>query len=363
MTSRKVLFVTGNVSLNNGGSRSFFELYNAWNSNVESDILAVGIHLGRVVTRQKLVSLKQVSSESLKFNPVIYGVLFKYFPGLFNKWLVNYIKRKRSYSLVVLNVPLTLEGSDVKVLFHHNGSFIKIRSSYDYLGKTLSYNQLSLYWDGRLFQSSLQKTRSINASRELQYDVTINPVIDENTLSKISNRGVSESIIMVGSIQERKGYMDLIPLLDIIKNNGLEVTVFGEIADRSYYADLQSLIESLGCSGLISFRGFSKNYLDHLASASLVIHLAHDEGVSRTVREAAYLGKPILCYRIDGNIEVLGKNYLLMSDLGDKVCLRNKLKDFLEARDKRKYYSSYPKSFLKSNYNQSVQEYIRTLGL
>lgn len=361
--ARKVLFVTGNVSQNNGGSKSFLELYNVWNSFVESDILAVGIHMDRVSAKRKLISSNIISAKSLKFNSVFYGILYKYSPKYYSKWLGKYINRNTDYSLVVLNVPLILEGCETKILFHHNGSFTKILGSYSYLGKAQSYDHLLSYWDGRLFQSILQMNSSVNVSWKLQHDVTINPVIDESALSKVSNRNVDKSIIMIGSIQERKGYMDLISLLTPIKKYGFKVSVFGEIADKAYYDELVSRIETIDCGDLVSFRGFSLDYIDHLAAASLVIHLAHDEGVSRTIREAAYLRKPILCYKIDGNIEVLGENYLLMTDLGDALSLQNNLKNFLEASSHQVYSSNYPKSFLKSNYYQSVQEYIRTLDL
>ena len=46
--------------------------------------------------------------------------------------------------------------------------------------------------------------------------------------------------------------------------------------------------------------GFRRDYLNFIAHADVLIQLSDKEGFSRVLREAMYLGVPIVTFRIEG---------------------------------------------------------------
>lgn len=160
-------------------------------------------------------------------------------------------------------------------------------------------------YDGILFQSDIHcatAKKLIGNRKNIHFEV-LYPSCNEAAAYKAQN-GQSpykgeKNIVIVGSVQPRKGHHLLKYLSEASANYTEKVNfhIVGNILDREYFEDQ---VKPLLKVANIHFYNFRSDYLSFIAHADVLIQLSDKEGFSRVLREAMYLGVPIVTFRIEG---------------------------------------------------------------
>lgn len=112
------------------------------------------------------------------------------------------------------------------------------------------------------------------------------------------------SVVVVGSIQRRKGQRDAIEALAGCPDHVI-LHLVGPIIDSTYYHELLAEAARLEVVDRVVVHGYRKDYARFLAHADILLQPSSAEGVSRVLREAMCCGLPIVAYRIPGTSATL----------------------------------------------------------
>jgi glycosyltransferase involved in cell wall biosynthesis len=144
--------------------------------------------------------------------------------------------------------------------------------------------------------------------------------IDKQLLSMSSkSRGY---ILSVGQIQPRKRHEDAIRTLSILASEipDIRLGIAGQIYDRGYYQELQSLAHDLGVSRRVEFLGGRTDILQLMQQADALVLCSKSEGLPWVILEAMAVGLPVISSAIGGSKEIIdhGRTGLLVP-MGD-IC-------------------------------------------
>jgi len=198
-----------------------------------------------------------------------------------------------------------------------------------------------------LFQSRGQET----AFGELFPEVTVEtsvlwPSCDEPSVSQQATLKSTLppnkfNIVCVAKFQEKKGQLELLKaftsLLPRFPDAHLSF-VGGSIADRTYVNRCIAYIEDNDVGQSISLFGQREDAATFIAHCDLFALTSGGEGVSRAIREAAFLGKPILTTRLDGSESFLtpeGAFYSISRSPSDIVVEMEKAMSNVQERNRR----------------------------
>jgi glycosyltransferase involved in cell wall biosynthesis len=99
-----------------------------------------------------------------------------------------------------------------------------------------------------------------------------------------------------------------------------------EAEDRTYFAELKTLIESLGLIARFTFTGYRSDTSRLVAASDIIVLCTHAEGLPLVVLEAMAQAKPVIATAVDGIPEVIkdGETGLLHAhedaeQLGDRL--------------------------------------------
>jgi len=201
----------------------------------------------------------------------------------------------------------------------------------DYVLKVLTRNRngiddlssyISLYaaFDWLIFEVASEAYK-FNAITGGNSAVSLFPSICESKFSNMVERdapfdhnGVF-NVVIVSTIQMRKGLHALPDVLFNLSSRSIPAVfhIVGKVLDADYLAHIQYQIEVMGLWDSVKIYGHRNDYLNFINSADAVLHLSTAEGVSTALREAMYLGKPIVSFSIPGVRDLLsdGENALL----------------------------------------------------
>lgn len=114
------------------------------------------------------------------------------------------------------------------------------------------------------------------------------------------------SVVVVGSVQRRKGQDDAVRALALLRRSGAVTLHFvGPVVDAEYGEGIRRLADDLGVASSVVTHGLRADYARFLAHATVVLQPSSAEGVSRILREAMLLQRPIVAYSIPGTSSVL----------------------------------------------------------
>jgi L-malate glycosyltransferase len=114
-------------------------------------------------------------------------------------------------------------------------------------------------------------------------------------------------LVAVGSLLECKGHIDLIQAVAELQTThaNVHLLIAGEGPERERLA---AHIASCGLTERVRLAGFRDDACRLLASADLVVHPSHTEGLSLVLIQAQLLRKPIVATAVGGAAEVLNAN-------------------------------------------------------
>jgi glycosyltransferase involved in cell wall biosynthesis len=139
-------------------------------------------------------------------------------------------------------------------------------------------------------------------------------ISDGVDLSDVSDRetdldldGPAEFIACVGGIQQRKGQLDLIDALAIVKREHPQVVLLlcGTFGDEPYANEIRTRIEDTGLGSSVKFLGFRSDVAGIVRRCRLVVHPAKSEGFGLAILEAMALGIPVVATRSGGPEEII----------------------------------------------------------
>ncbi|ELY5265104.1 glycosyltransferase family 4 protein, partial [Vibrio cholerae] len=208
------------------------------------------------------------------------------------------------------------ESSDEKNVLEAYLEYIK---SYDYV----------------LFQSESQANELDNllATSDTR-TVLVRPSVSEKDINlclekdKIVLDRSKFNITVVGSVQKRKGQDLLIEIANILSNEPVDfvINVVGNVLEHDFYESIKRLVADNDLSDRVIFHGFQSDYLTYMNNSDIILQVSKEEGVSRILREAMALAKPIVSFRLDGTADLLSEDVdCLLAEPGSVKDISDKL--------------------------------------
>ena len=132
--------------------------------------------------------------------------------------------------------------------------------------------------------------------------------------------GNSFRIVSVGRLVKQKGYDKLIPLIGILRDKQLDISLF-LIGEGEEYDNLQKITQEYHLSDRVSFLGYQKNPYALMRHMDLFVCSSRSEGYSLVIAEALVLGLPVISMNCAGPDQLLegGKYGVLCDDYDDLV--------------------------------------------
>lgn len=179
---------------------------------------------------------------------------------------------------------------------------------------------------------------SINLTADFYFSAREFPQKDMYTIAHVSSPI---------ALDNRKGYVEIIKALSILKNKGLPVKIkFAGGGDQKAIDYYKTFAKNLGLSDRIEFVGLlSQDELrSFLIDADLLALPTKAEGLPRVIIEAMAVGLPCVSTNVSGNPELLQEEFLL--DYSDVDGFANKITELLT--DEEKYKATSIHNFQKS---------------
>jgi glycosyltransferase involved in cell wall biosynthesis len=204
-----------------------------------------------------------------------------------------------------------------------------------------SYVQYLQVFDRILFQNEGQR-RDFEALRYPSVGQTA--VIWPSCNESAARRAAAEpdpydsslvNLVCVAKFQRGKKQLDLIKAYGEVlpKYPSTHLTmVGGSIKDKSYLMECQEYVAEKKLTDHVEFVGYREDALRYIAHSDVFVLVSEGEGTSRAVREAVFLGKPIVSRRLAGVESFLGAEGAFWV-VGKDV--RSVLEEVLQGSDKR----------------------------
>ncbi|MEF3021850.1 glycosyltransferase family 4 protein [Vibrio mimicus] len=323
----KRIYVFSNaISRKNGGSSSILDLSNCISqlghtveirsvlgvldkliykaSNINRDI-SIGFMKPSVLNGKKISKPKRILNRIFSFNS--------------QDEIVEYSIILDSFGLPE-NIKKDLKRKNCKIILNHAGSVSAFSQYFMDYESSDENNVLEAYleyiksYDYILFQSESQANELDNllVTSDTR-TVLVRPSVSEEDINlclekdKIVLDRSKFNITVVGSVQKRKGQDLLIEIANILSNEPVDfvINVVGNVLEHDFYESVKRLVADNDLSDRVIFHGFQSDYLSYMNNSDIILQVSKEEGVSRILREAMALAKPIVSFRLDGTADLL----------------------------------------------------------
>ena len=130
---------------------------------------------------------------------------------------------------------------------------------------------------------------------------------DWNTVSKRPGPPAEILITTVGNIRRVKGHDIFIKAAAAIVPHfpNVSFNIAGDVLERDYFAELQTLVLDLNLSDRFHFVGGITNLREHLSAADIFVLPSRSEGFSNAIVEAMAAALPVVATNVGGNAEAV----------------------------------------------------------
>jgi len=164
------------------------------------------------------------------------------------------------------------------------------------------------YYVEREVRKCISKT--LYGNYAIHADVISNPV--DSRFFNIKHNPISNQLLYVGGIEERKGLDILIRSLYIVKKQipDIKLHIVGEIRSPVYCANVMKLISDLNLIDNVKFVGKinDEKLMNEYSNASIYISPAFEESEGITILEAMASGTPVIATRSGGSENIVKDN-------------------------------------------------------
>ena len=383
---RKIHIFTRAVSRKNGGSSSIVDLANGFvEINKEVVVYTQFGFLDKYIYKPTYVN------DNLNISVLDYNV-YKKLP---QKQSLKKLVLNKLLGITTIFQPQHIQGSIVidaiglpfnyinklqndgcKIVLNHAGSpnaFIKFfglnGAKRENLKKaTKEYLEMIRQYDYILFQSSTQAKKLCDLAKwHADKTLVLTPGVNEDGMNCIKKQGSmfeegDFNVVIVGSVQQRKGQHLLSQIAKkIIKDiANIKFHIVGNTIDEKYKERVEEDIRRENLKDVILFYGFKDDYLSYMSSADVILQVSEEEGVSRILREAMFLQKIIISFKLDGTNDLLEDgNDSLLCPYGDLHAIAKNILYAYRNQDACKKLSLRAnENFLKK---YSKKEYLKNL--
>ena len=194
------------------------------------------------------------------------------------------------------------------------------------------------------------------------------------SVSALSERGIQNArqilsydpsffyILSVGRIVKDKGIRELAKAFVNLysENNRLRLVLVGTFEEKLDPLDDEIMKLIRNHPGII-FAGWHDEVEYYMHLAVLLVHASYREGFPNVVLQAGAMECPVVCSRIDGNIDIVDEDVNgLVFTAGDEIDLYNKLKEAISDQDGMRKKATLLRRKIEENFDRSfVQEKLR----
>lgn len=214
------------------------------------------------------------------------------------------------------------------LVFNHAGSpetFIGWWADGDSRARLRQYRELLRRHRYVLFQAEAHAEEAIAlGALDPEAALRLRPACDEIVMSEAATLPTPfaadrRAIVYVGSLQERKDQESSIRAFALLAGDASDVDLHlvGGKTNSIYGAQMVPLAQQLGLRERVVFWEHRDDHGRFLAHADVVLQNSLSEGVARSLREAAFLAKPIVATALPGTQELLGNDGAWLSPPGD----------------------------------------------
>lgn len=303
-----------------------------------------GVHLSKVPSH---VEIKYLFGPKSNLSRRIIYKCFKYIPA--EKFYQKYIKEKYDIEIAFL------EGSTTKFISgsgnHDSKKIAWVHTDFS------NHHWTAPYYKGdeeerrryQLFNQIVFVSNDARAGFEKTLDlheklsVIYNPIDAEEIMAKSQEETISNkrlTICSVGRFIKAKGYDRLIEAHARLLKDGLEHDLV-LVGDGEEKDALLKLAEQLGVADSVQFTGFLANPYIYMKAADVYVSSSRAEGLPLVVAEALILGKPVLCTRCSGPVEMLDNGKYGMIVENSEQGLYEGLTQLLGSEEVRKTYARF----------------------
>lgn len=163
-------------------------------------------------------------------------------------------------------------------------------------------------------------------------------------------------VVVVGSIQQRKGQVDAVEALAKIRHlENVDLHFVGPLVEEEYASLVVDRSKDLGVQDRVHLHGLRKDYARYLSHAAVVLQPSYAEGVSRVLRESLLLGKAIVAYDIPGTAATLTDGYdALLVAAGDTSALAQSLERLFVDKELVEYIETNARSTFTDRFSWGV---------
>lgn len=278
-------------------------------------------------------------------------------------------------------VSIAIDSSRQKIVFPHAKPVANHAESPETLIKWWSseahdsrrreaYRQVMRQYSNVLFQAQSHALEAIALGAvTAETAIVLRPACDESAVSEAAQtpspfRSERRSVVYVGSLQKRKDQATAIrafaSIADGLDDVDLHLVGGRTASSQDYVAELHRLAKSLKISRRVIFWGHRRDSSRFISHATVGLQTSRSEGVSRTLREAAFLGKCIVATSLPGTLELLSRKGAWLCDIGNHEEIGASIEAALTSSEARDRSNSaqirYQTSWSWENYVSNVAE-------
>lgn len=352
---KSILVIVESISRRSGGTSSALDLIEAF-SDLGYDVNIGVVKYPPLFYKLFMNNFLKISLDKIKFidNRIIKERLKSRMRLLFTKLIFQKIKKDnfKSYEYVidisVLDEMLVSEFRNGNTIFvkNHAGSVESFKKSFSNIEEHSRKSYLNSFknYDRILFQSKSQSLECLTEFKDLKgKPIVIEPSCEEENVLKAlfskspyQNESTKLTLVNVGSIQKRKGQILSVRLINELIKSGIDciLHLVGGISDNDYLNEIRKEAEIFGIKESLVVHGHKDNYLDFMAHSDIILQTSYSEGVSRILREAMLMEKPIATFSISGTKDLLDDECAILSEPFNEKVLSEKIEILIN--DKKK---------------------------
>ena len=189
--------------------------------------------------------------------------------------------------------------------------------------------------------------------------------------SKLNFNKNDLNIVLVGSVQPRKGQDMLITILQDIKNlnKNIKIHIVGGISKHNRGDLMYERFMRNEASDIVVFHGFKDNVMEYIHISDICIFTSRSEAFPRTILEYMAFQKPIVSTNVSGVPEMIKHNENgLLCDADDSESFFQNLKLLIENKELQNKFSkkaneTYNKVFSKESQIKKALNIFDEIGI